>query len=311
MELRHLRYFVAVAEELHFTRAALRLNIAQPPLSQQIRALEQELGVELFVRTRRSVALTDAGHALLARARELLAATQALPQDLQRVARGEVGLLRIGFSSTLPLTKVLRDVVAEHRRTHPDVALNLREMHSALQFDSLRRGELDVGLVRYNERAPEGVKLTLLRRDPLRLVVPAAHRFAKRRSVSIADCRDEAFIGFPGDAGTGTGPLLKRLCAAEGFEPRIAQEAREATTQIGLVAAGLGVAVLPAPLEAVRIEGVQYVPLAGEGALLVMSAATRADEGSERVLAFVRRVSAIAKAGQQPARSPTRAARSA
>ncbi len=294
MELRHLRYFVAVAEELHFTRAALRLNIAQPPLSQQIRALEQELGVQLFLRTRRSVALTDAGHALLARSRELLAVAQALPQELQRVARGETGLLRIGFSSTLPLTKVLRDVVADHRRTYPDVALNLREMHSQLQFDSLRRGELDVGLVRYNERAPEGIRLTLLRRDPLRLVVPAAHRFAHRKSVSIDECRDEAFIGFPGDAGTGTGPLLKRLCAQAGFEPRIAQEAREATTQIGLVAAGLGIAVLPAPLEAVRIEGVHYVPLEGEGALLVMSAATRVDEGSERVLSFVRRVSALA-----------------
>ena len=297
MELRHLRYFLAVAETLHFSKAAQRLGIAQPPLSQQIRALEGELGVRLFERTRRSVALTDAGHALLGRARELRAATQALPSELQRVARGEVGLLRIGFSSTLPLTKVLRDVVADWRRTHPEVALHLREMHSALQFESLRSGELDVGLVRYNERAPDGIRLSLLRRDPLRLVVPAGHRFARRKSVPIADCRDEAFIGFPGDAGTGTGPLLKRLCAQAGFEPRIAQEAREATTQIGLVAAGLGIAVLPAPLEAVRIEGVHYVPLEGEGALLVMSAATRADEASERVLAFVRRVGAMAAAG--------------
>jgi DNA-binding transcriptional LysR family regulator len=294
MELRHLRYFVAVAEELHFTRAARRLNIAQPPLSQQIRALEREVGVALFLRTRRSVVLTDAGVALLVRARELLAATQALPLELQRVARGEVGLLRIGFSSTLPLTKVLRDVVAEHRRSHPDVALNLREMHSLLQFDCLRRGELDVGLVRYNEHAPEGIRLQLLRRDPLRLVVPSGHRFARRQSVPIGACRDEVFVGFPGDAGTGTGPLLKRLCAEAGFEPRIAQEAREATTQIGLVAAGLGIAVLPAPLEVVRIEGVHYVPLEGEGAVLVMSAATRAYEASERVLGFVRRVSALA-----------------
>ena len=296
MELRHLRYFVAVAEELHFTRAALRLNIAQPPLSQQIRALEGELGVQLFLRTRRSVALTDAGHALLVRAREMLAATQSLPGELQRVARGEVGLLRIGFSSTLPLTKLLRDVVADHRRTHPDVALNLREMHSQQQFDGLLRGELDVGLVRYNESAPEGIRLVVLRRDPLRLVVPASHRFARRKSVAIAECRDEPFIGFPGDAGTGTGPLLKRLAAQAGFEPRIAQEAREATTQIGPVAAGLGIAVLPAPLEAVRIEGVHYVSLEDAGALLVMSVATRADEASERVSQFVRRVGALAKA---------------
>ncbi len=295
MELRHLRYFVAVAEELHFTRAARRLNIAQPPLSQQIRALEAELGVRLFDRTRRSVALTDAGAALLARARTLLATTLALPAELQRVARGEVGELRIGFTSTLPLTHVLRDVVADHRRSHPEVSLHLRELHAMLQFEALRRGELDVGLVRYNERAPEGIRLDLLRRDPLRLVVPASHRFARRKSVVIADCRDEAFIGFPGSAGTGTGPLLKRLCAEAGFEPRIAQEAREATTQIGLVAAGLGIAVLPAPLEAVRIDGVRYVPLAGEGAMLVMSTATRVGEVSERVLSFVRRVESLAK----------------
>jgi len=298
MELRHLRYFVAVAEELHFTRAAERLHIAQPPLSQQIRALEGELGVQLLLRTRRSVALTDAGAALLERARPLLASVQALPEELRRVARGEGGELRIGFTSTLPLTKVLRDVVADHRRTHPDVVLTLRELHTAVQFEALRRGELDVGFVRYNERPPTGIHLKLLRRDPLRLVVPAAHRFAKRRSVSIADCREERFIGFPGSAGTGTGPLLKRLCAQAGFEPVIAQEAGEATTQIGLVAVGLGVAVLPAPLEAVRIEGVCYVPLADPGAMLVMSAATREDEASPRVLAFMRRLGGIVKASQ-------------
>ena len=294
MELRHLRYFVAVAEELHFTRAAERLHMAQPPLSQQIRALEAELGVELFARTRRSVALTDAGRALLDRAREMLAAAQALPAELQRVARGERGLLRIGFSSTLPLTALLRDLVAAHRRACPDVALQLREMHTALQFEALQRDELDVGLVRYNEGTPDGIRLQVLRRDPLRLVVPTAHRFARRRSVSIAECRDEAFIGFPPSMGTGSMPVLARLCAQAGFEPRIAQEAREATTQIGLVAAGLGIAVLPAPLDALRIEGARYVPLAGEDAVLVMSAAVREDEASERVLSFVRRAAALA-----------------
>ena len=295
MELRHLRYIVAVAEELHFTRAAERLHIAQPPLSQQIRALEAELGVELFARTRRSVALTDAGAALLERARALLASVQGLPDELQRVARGEVGELRIGFTSTLPLTRVLRDVVADHRRAYPRIALQLREMHAALQFAALPRGELDVGLVRYNEPAPDGVRLVVLRRDPLRLVVPASHRFARRKSVAIAECRGEPFVGFPGSAGTGTGPLLKRLCTQAGFEPDIAQEAREATTQIGLVAAGLGLAVLPAPLDAVRIEGVRYVPLEGPEAMLVMSAASRGDEVSERVLAFVRRLEAVAR----------------
>lgn len=305
MELRHLRYFVAVAEELHFTRAAQRLNIAQPPLSQQIRALEQELGVQLFVRARRSVALTDAGDMLLERARAVLSATQELPLELQRVARGEVGELRIGFSSTLPLTRLLRDVVAAHRKSHPGVALQLREMHTERQFEALREGDLDVGLVRFNGRAPAGIRLQVLRRDPLRLIVPVRHRFARRKSVAIAECRDEPFVGFPGDAGTGSGPMLKRLCAQAGFEPRIAQEAREATTQIALVAAGLGIAMLPAPMEAVQIDGVRHVPIEGAEAVLVMSAATRTDEASVRVLDFARRVGELATV-DDPARAAPR-----
>jgi DNA-binding transcriptional LysR family regulator len=289
MELRHLRYFVAVAEELHFTRAARRLHIGQPPLSQQIQALEQELGVQLFVRTKRSVALTDAGRHLLGRARELLASTRTLTEEVQRVARGEVGELRIGFTSTLPLTSLLRDAVGDYRRQCPDVALQLREMYTAEQFDALCRREIDVGFVRFNSpKAPDGVKLKVLRRDPLRLIVPAEHRFAKRRSVSIKECRDERFVGFPPSAGTGTAVLLQQLCAQAGFVPQISQEAGEATTQIGLVAVGLGVAVLPAPLEAVRIEGVRYIPLADKDAVLVMSAAIREDESAERVLRFVR-----------------------
>ena len=174
----------------------------------------------------------------------------------------------------------------------PGTRVVIADMTATTFCDSMGIGTL----VRAHKQATaNGIQLRLLRRDPLRLVVPAAHRFARRKSVAIADCRDEAFIGFPGDAGTGTGPLLKRLAAQAGFEPRIAQEAREATTQIGLVAAGLGIAVLPAPLEAVRIEGVHYVPLEGEGAMLVMSVATRSDETSERVLSFVRRVTALAK----------------
>jgi DNA-binding transcriptional LysR family regulator len=294
MELRHLRYFVAVAEELHFTRAAQRLHIGQPPLSQQIQALEEELGVQLFTRTKRSVALTDAGRHLLGRARELLASAGMLAGEVQRVARGEVGELRIGFTSTLPLTSLLRDAVGDYRRQFPEVSLQLREMYTAEQFEALRRREIDVGFVRFNNpKAPGGIKLKVLRRDPLRLIVPVAHRFAGRKSVSIKECRDERFVGFPPSAGTGTAVLLQQLCAQAGFVPQVSQEAGEATTQIGLVAVGLGVAVLPAPLEAVQIEGVRYVPLADKDAVLVMSAATREDESSERVLRFVRSLSAL------------------
>ena len=170
-------------------------------------------------------------------------------------------------------------------------------MHSQLQFDSLRRGELDVGLVRYNESAPgrhPAARCCGATRCGWWCRPGTASRGASRcRSPPAATRPSSAFPATPAPAPARCSSASRREA---GFEPRIAQEAREATTQIGLVAAGLGIAVLPAPLEAVRIEGVHYVPLEGEGALLVMSAATRSDEASERVLGFVRRVSAIARA---------------
>jgi DNA-binding transcriptional LysR family regulator len=288
MELRHLRYFVAVAEELHFTRAAARLHIGQPPLSQQIQALEDELGVTLFARSKRRVALTDAGQHLLLRAREILAAAAGVGDEVQRVARGEVGELRIGFTTTLPLTPILPAIVQDYRRRFPHVTLRLREMYTDDQFDALRRDELDVGFVRFNGyNAPTDVQLKVLRRDPLLLIVPASHRFAGQGSVALAECRDEEFIVYPRAAGSGIKLYLRQLCARAGFEPKVAQEAGEAITQIGLVAAGLGVCVLPAPFDVIHVDGVRYVPLSDEGAYLIMAAATRQQEPAQRVIHFV------------------------
>lgn len=288
MELRHLRYFVAVAEELHFTRAAERLHIAQPPLSQQIQALEQELGVELFTRSKRRVALTDAGRHLLQRARDMLATAGSLGGEVQRIARGEVGELRVGFTSTVPLTPILPAVVQSYRLHYPHVTLQLREMYTDDQFEALRQDQLDVGFVRFNGyQAPVGIRLKPLRRDPLLLIVPAQHRFAARKRVSLAECKDEGFIVYPTTAGSGLKLYLRQLCARAGFEPRVAQEAGEALTQIGLVAAGLGIAVLPAPFDVLRVEGVRYLPLSDDGATLLMAAAVRESESAQRVLHFM------------------------
>lgn len=288
MELRHLRYFVAVAEELHFTRAAERLHIGQPPLSQQIQALEQELGAALFTRSKRRVALTDAGRHLLVRAREILDAAAKVGGEVQRVARGEVGELRIGFTSTVPLTPILPAIVQSYRQHYPHVTLQLREMYTDDQFDALRQDQLDVGFVRFNGyQAPPGVRIKPLRRDPLLLIVPAHHRLAKRKSVALAECKDEDFIVYPTSAGSGLKLYLRQLCARAGFEPHVAQEAGEALTQIGLVAAGLGVAVLPAPFDVLRVEGVRYLPIADEGATLLMAAAVREHESAQRVLHFM------------------------
>lgn len=288
MELRHLRYFVTVAEELHFTRAAERLHIAQPPLSQQIQALEEELGVSLFARSKRRVELTDAGQQFLLRARAILAATQAAAEEAKRVALGEEGELRIGFTSSLPLTPILPAMVQDYHQHFPRIRLRLREMYTNDQFEALRRNELDVGFVRYNEiLEPSGIQLKTLRRDPLLMVINERHSLAGSPGVSLVQFRDEGFVAFPDTAGSGLKNHFRQLCTRAGFSPLVAQEAGEAITQIGLVAAGLGVAVLPAPLDVVRIAGVRYLPLLDEGAYLIMALATRRDEASQRILRFV------------------------
>jgi DNA-binding transcriptional LysR family regulator len=157
MELRHLRYFVAVAEELHFTRAAERLHLGQPPLSQQIQALEAELGVALFMRTRRKVSLTVAGERFLLRAREILAAAAEAADEARRAARGEMGELRVGFTASLSMTSFFPALIYDYRLHYPQVALTLREMFSEDQCQALIGGKLDVGFVRRADaEAPEG-----------------------------------------------------------------------------------------------------------------------------------------------------------
>ncbi|MCK9259113.1 MAG: LysR substrate-binding domain-containing protein [Azoarcus sp.] len=288
MELRHLRYFVAVAEELSFTRAAERMHIGQPPLSMQIRDLESELGVLLFERTRRKVTLTQAGARLLVRARNILAAATEASEEMRRVAGGEVGELRIGFTSSLPYTNTLPDVLYAYRRRFPGVHLQLREMFSVEQFDALARGGLDIGLVRSGvPNAPSGIAVREIGRDPLRIVINAAHALAGEPALNFADLSNEDFITFPNDAGTGLPMILRALCRAAGFEPRVVQLAREATTQIGLVAAGLGLALLPAPMECVRIPRVRYLPIAGDGAYFPVAVAHPEGEGSPLLRGFL------------------------
>ena len=275
MELRHLRYFVAVAEELNFRRAAERLHIGQPPLSIQIRALEEELGVRLLERSKRRVSLTEAGNRFLRRAREILAAAAEAIDEARQAARGELGSLRVGFTSSLPYTSILPDLLVAYRRRYPAVELQLKEMFTTDQLAAIAEDRLDVGLVRYvGGELPAGVEVREIGSDPLCLVLAASHPLADREMVRFAELADEGFIGFPDGVGTGLPDILHRLCRQAGFEPRVVQTAREATTQVGLVGAGIGVALLPAPLACIRLPRVRYVPIADDGASFVLSVAS-------------------------------------
>ncbi|THF62800.1 LysR family transcriptional regulator [Pseudothauera nasutitermitis] len=294
MELRHLRYFVAVAETLSFTRAAERLHIAQPPLSMQIRDLEEELGARLFERGRRKVALTEAGARFLEHARAILARAAHAADEARRAAAGELGELRIGITSSLPYTEMLPDLLASFRRRYPQVRLQLRELFTTAQFQALAAGELDIGLVRVEAgAAPSGIELREIGRDPLNLVVPATHRLARRAAVGFAELTEEEFVTFPPGTGTGLPDKLRQLALAAGFEPRIVQTAREATTQIGLVAAGLGLAMLPAPLACVRVPRVRYLPLSDAGADFPLALAWRAPAPEPVGVRFLEVVEAV------------------
>lgn len=288
MELRHLRYFVAVAEELHFTRAAKRLHIGQPPLSQQIQALEAELGVALFQRSKRHVALTEAGQRFLISARSILSEATSAAEDARRAARGELGELRIGFSSSLPFTSLLPRVLRDYRAAYPHVTLTLREMFTIDQLEALQLGRLDIGLIRFRGTEPTSELLVReVGQDPLRVVAHASDPLAQQDTVALSDLKERGFIVYPPGTGTSLTQLVRQLCLEAGFDPIIAQEAREPMAQIGFVAAGLGIAILPAPFESVRLEDVRYLPIRDPGAHLSLGVAVRRHDRSALVDGFL------------------------
>jgi DNA-binding transcriptional LysR family regulator len=288
MELRHLRYFVAVAEELHFTRAAERLHIGQPPLSQQIQALEQEIGAVLFERSKRWVRLTEAGRLFLDDARRILALTDQAAETARRAQRGDIGELRIGFTFSTPFTPLFARVVNRYREKFPGVTLTLHEMATLHQIEAIAQRTMDLGLVRFPEEAiPAVVSLTTLRRDPLLLVLPSGHRLAGNDAIFLKEVADQPFVMYPTDAGTGLRPLILRLCGEAGFVPHIAQEANEASTIIGLVAAGCGISVLPGSFDTIQMEGVCYRPIADADAVTTLYLARRSDATSPLIAGFV------------------------
>ncbi len=260
MELRHLKYFVAVAEELHFGRAAQRLGIAQPPLSQQIKALEAEIGAALLHRTNRRVGLTAAGTAFLAEARKVLDQSQHAVRAAQRAARGEIGQLAVGFVSSVAYG-IFPEILQEVRRRFPDLSLTLQDMTSEEQVEAMRRDQLDVGLVRPPVADAGGLSVRVIWREPLMAAVPETHRLARRREIPLGAMAGEPFVLVPRRLGPGFYDEIIRLCASAGFTPKVVQEARAMQTIISLVAGGMGVSLVPASLRNLQRTGVVYRPL--------------------------------------------------
>lgn len=287
MELRHLRYFVAVAEELHFTRAAERLHIGQPPLSQQIQMLEEEVGAKLLDRSRRWVRLTEAGKLFLEDARRILALSADAAETARLAERGELGRLRIGFTSSTPLTEVFNKTVNAYRKQFPKVTLTFTEMSTLRQVEALRDRSIDLGFLRPPEmELPRNIELETLRHDPLVLVTPANHPLARRAAISIGELADAAFVTFRPEAGTGVQSQILRLCREAGFEPKIALQAGEGATIIGLVAAGCGISILPESFTGMRVKGVSYRRLSDRGAVTQLALARRTGEQLALVDAF-------------------------
>jgi len=269
IELRHLRYFIAVAEELHFGRAAARLNISQPPLSQQIQILEQQVGARLLARTNRSVSLTAAGKQFLADSRQVLSLVNDAAARAERLHLGETGELRLGFTSSAPFISAVSHTLSTFRRHYPDVHIQTREINTREQIVPLNEGSLDLGLMR-NTQLPDTLAWEVILREPLMAMIPRDHPLAAQPSVTLAELAQEPFVFFDPHVGTGLYDDILGLMRRYGLSPVITQEVGEAMTIIGLVAAGLGVSILPASFKRVQLNEMRWVAIAEEDAVSEM-----------------------------------------
>jgi DNA-binding transcriptional LysR family regulator len=285
MELRHLKYFVAVAEELHYGRAAERLHIAQPPLSQQIMNLEEELGVKLFDRTRRAIQLTDAGVYFLKEAQHILAHVDQAAETARRIYRGQAGRLVVGFVGSVVHT-FLPEGLRAFRERFPDVELILQELNTEEQIKSLHAKRIDIGFL-YPAAHDRTLASQPLTEAPLIVVLPEKHALAGRKSVDIGELAQEPFIANTRSSEPVVRDAFISICHAAGFSPRIAQEAGQVQTVLGLVASGLGACLLPDYIKNIRRPGVRYIPLSGPSPKVKLAVVWRSDNSSSLVKSFV------------------------
>ena len=264
MDFRQFRYFIAAAEELHFARAAEKLGIAQPALSQQIKAIEQQLGTRLFLRAKRRVELTETGAIFLEEARAALEQADRAVRIVRNMARGEAGQIDIGLVGSAMYEPLFAHQLNTFRKAHPDVQIALHELPIPTQIEAVRTHHLDIAIVR--DPLPEpllhGVEHFLLSTQQLVAVLPETHPRAGDPEIRLIDLKDDTFIAFDDVAGVGIGQALLDLCREAGFAPRITQKVSEIATLISLIAAGFGVGLVAGIVAHLRLPGVCYRPLA-------------------------------------------------
>ncbi len=312
MELRHLRYFLAVAEELNFRRAAERLGIAQPPLSSQIHDLEEEIGVSLFRRVPKGAELTEAGVAFRSATPEIFDKLEQAVRLAQRGGRGEVGQLRVGYTSSASFNQIVPKSLLAFRRTYPAVELTLEEQNSPQLLDLLGRQRLDAIFIRPGPDMPRGCNVTALDDEPMMVVLPASHRLSDRYALRMTDLKGEPFVMFSRSLGPGLYDEVIDACRRAGFEPVVAQRAPQIASIANLVAVELGVSIVPSQVAIAHVPGVVFVPIVGDAPMARLALAVRHDDRSVTTKNFQASVqqAALAASGTKSSK-PAKKARDA
>jgi DNA-binding transcriptional LysR family regulator len=289
MKLRQLQFFIAVAEELSFSRAAIKLHVAQPSLSTQIKVLEEEVGARLFERDKRHVSLTPAGRRFQQRAISVVSMADSAKSEARSTARGQLGTIALGYTALSMFSTALPHAIRQFRRREPNVVMTLRELTSLEQLHELGERTLDVGVLRkVDVGAPKGITIVEWYRTPLVAALPRDHPRAAPDLLSLNDLKNESFIMYPRGAGTGIYWQVIDLCTAAGFRPRVVREVIESSTIIGLVAAGVGIAIVPADMNCIQFSGVVYRRITDTGAFTALHLAQRGADVNEHLVSLRR-----------------------
>ena len=288
MELRHIRYFLAVAEESNFTRAAARVGIGQPPLSQQIKDLEAELDAQLFRRLPHGAELTAAGEAFLVEARIMMAVAERARIAAQRAARGDVGGLRIGFTGSAAFNTLVPGAIRDFARSYPGVSLDLVEANTSSLLERLGSGELDAAFLRPNDDKYDVLRLRKIVDEPMLLVLASSHKLAHRVRITLAELASDRFVLFPRVVGPRLHDAITGACRTAGFEPLLGQEVPQIPSIINLVAAEAGVSIVPSSLAQIKVDGVVYIPIEGAAPTARLVLAWRRDARATTLANFPR-----------------------